>query len=226
MVYTGVGEDEDRLDNRTAGVSLGVRPPRPTYVTTGAYPGTFNPPTIAHLAIAEAARQQGGLDRLDLVISRDPLGKEPTGPPLEVRVRVLETLGSTRPWLGVRVTDSRLITDVAAGYDAVVVGVDKWLQIADPAWYDGSTSARDAAVAGMPRILLATRPPLSLPAELPAGTLVLALGAECAGVSSSAVRAGRQDWMAAEAAAHDRLTGAWSRKPGPGSSPDSGEQRD
>ncbi len=35
----------------------------------GVYPGTFNPLTVAHLAVADAARRQCGLDRVDLVIS-------------------------------------------------------------------------------------------------------------------------------------------------------------
>ena len=35
----------------------------------GAYPGTFNPPTRAHLAVAAAAREQCGLARVDLVVS-------------------------------------------------------------------------------------------------------------------------------------------------------------
>ncbi len=45
----------------------------------GAYPGSFNPPTVAHLAIADAARRRLGLDRVDLIISRDALGKHPDG---------------------------------------------------------------------------------------------------------------------------------------------------
>jgi nicotinic acid mononucleotide adenylyltransferase len=91
----------------------------------GAYPGTYNPPTVAHLSIAEAAWRQGGLDRLDLLVSRDPLGKDAVGPSLDDRMRILGVIASTRSWLDVRVTDDRLISDVAAGYDAVVVGVDK-----------------------------------------------------------------------------------------------------
>ena len=174
----------------------------------GAYPGTFNPPTIAHLAIAEAARDQGSLDHLDLVVSTVPLGKDPTGPSFETRVAILEAIAATRPWLGVRVTERQLISEMAAGYDAVVVGVDKWLQIVDPAWYGGSVAARDEAVAGLPRILIVARPPEPLP-ELPAEALLLAIGADFDGVSSSAARAGRREWMAAEAAAHHDLTGLW-----------------
>ncbi len=42
----------------------------------GVYPGSFDPPTVAHLAIAEAARDQAGLDRVVLAVSRAALGKE------------------------------------------------------------------------------------------------------------------------------------------------------
>ena len=45
-------------------------------VRRGVYPGTFNPPTMAHLAIAEAARHQRGLARVDLALSRRPINKE------------------------------------------------------------------------------------------------------------------------------------------------------
>jgi hypothetical protein len=178
-------------------------------VTVGAYPGTFNPPTVAHLSIAEAAWRQGALDRLDLVVSTVPLGKDPIGPPLEVRMSVLEAIAASRPWLGVRVTEGKLIAEVAEGYDAVVVGADKWLQVIDPAWYGGSTAARDAAVARLPRILLVARPPHALTADLPPGALVLDIDPGHGSVSSTAARAGRRDWMAAEAAAHDQATGAW-----------------
>jgi cytidylyltransferase-like protein len=184
-------------------------------VTVGAYPGTFNPPTVAHLSIAEAARRHGGLDRLDLVVSTVPLGKDPIGPPLDVRLSVLQAMVATRPWLGVRVTDRQLIAEVADGYDAVVVGADKWLQIVDPAWYGGSAAARDEAVARLPRIFVVARPPHLLPPELPAGTLLLDIGAEHGPVSSTAARGGRRDWMAAEAAAYDEITGAWTAPPAP-----------
>src|SRR5262245_66145334 len=100
------------------------------------YPEPFTPPTIAHLAVADAARRQGGLDRLDLGLSVAALGKSPgDGPPVDRRRAVLESVAASRPWLGVVVTDARLIADIAAGYDAVVLGADKWAQVLDPAWY-------------------------------------------------------------------------------------------
>jgi Cytidylyltransferase-like len=178
----------------------------------GAYPGTFNPPTVAHLAIAEAARQQGRLIRLDLLVSRQPLGKDPAQPPLERRLEVLDAIAATRPWLGVRLTDQQLIADLAAGYDAVVLGADKWLQINDPAWYAGSPSSRDQTLARLPRLLLVPRPPHTLPERLPPGAVVLDVDRDHQLVSSTEARSGRRDWMAPEANAagwwHDRSEAA------------------
>lgn len=179
----------------------------------GAYPGTFNPPTVAHLAIAEAAWRQGELDRVELVVSIEPLGKSAgrrAGPGLPDRVAVLEAIAASRPWLSVRTTDLQLLADLAAGYAAVVLGTDKWLQVLDVTWYGGSTAVRDAAVAGLPPLMLAPRASHEDPAPLPPGAVVLELDRMHADVSSTAVRAGRRAWMAPEAVAFDDETGAWS----------------
>src|SRR5262245_54034142 len=45
----------------------------------GVFPGSFDPLTTAHLAIADAAIEVCGLDRLDLTISHAALAKEPGG---------------------------------------------------------------------------------------------------------------------------------------------------
>ena len=178
-------------------------------------PGTFDPPTVAHIAIAEAAISQGALDRVDLVVSATPLGKQPTVPTLADRLRVLDEVASSRPWLAVVLTEQRLIADIAAGYQAVVLGADKWLQVIDPVWYESETH-RDRAVTGLPQVLVAPRPPYALTAALPGGpgppggVLVLKVDESHGAVSSNAVRQGRGDWMLTEAAAFDALTGAWS----------------
>lgn len=163
----------------------------------GAYPGSFDPPTVAHLALADAACRQGGLDRVDLVLSREPLGKGAARAPLAARRAVLESVAAGRPWLGVRVTDARLVADLAEGYDAVVLGADKWDQVRDPRWY-GSDAARDAAVARLPRLLVAPRGAAS-PDGLPPGALVLAVDDDHRGVSSTEAHAARRCWMLPEA---------------------------
>lgn len=164
----------------------------------GCYPGSFNPPTRAHLAIAAAARDACGLDRVDLVVSRVALAKEHlTDPPFDERIRRLEAVAAPRPWLGVVVSDRQLLVDLATGYDVLVMGADKWAQVLDPAFYGGSPAARDAAVAALPALAVATRPGCEV--DLPADATVLRLPDEIARASSTAVRAGRTDWLAGPA---------------------------
>lgn len=124
----------------------------------GCYPGTFDPLTVAHVAVADAARQTGGLDRVDLVVSREALGKAATTDhELERRLDQLRTAVADLHWLGLALTEHRLIADIAQGYDVVIMGADKWRQVNDPAWYGDDPSARDAAVARLPQVLVAPR---------------------------------------------------------------------
>jgi nicotinic acid mononucleotide adenylyltransferase len=171
----------------------------------GAYPGSFNPPTIAHLAIAHRALRHAELSRVDLVVSRVALGKEQVELPLlDDRVAVLTDVARSHPWLGVRVTDARLLVDIAHGYDVLVMGADKWAQVLDPSWY-GSEAARDAALAELPRVLVTPRPGFNI-----SDAEVLPLDEDHGHVSSSAAREGRRELMLPEAAAFDAATGAWS----------------
>jgi nicotinic acid mononucleotide adenylyltransferase/predicted RNA-binding protein with PIN domain len=161
----------------------------------GVYPGSFDPPTIAHAAIAEAAVRAGHLDHLDLAISRDALGKDAaTQRPLAARLAALERLTASRPWLHVVVTDARLIADIAAGYDAVVMGADKWEQVRDPAWYGDDRAVRDAALARLPRVLVAPRPGFTVE-----GAEALDLPEHLGEVSSTAAREGSHHLIPPEA---------------------------
>lgn len=174
----------------------------------GVFPGSFNPPTVAHLAIADAARRQCGLDRLDLALSRVTLGKEEMSPTAETRAAALAlvlpiTPPTARPGaptgatLRAVVTEACLLVDIAAGYDWLVLGADKWEQVRDPGWYGQSEALRDEALRRLPRLALVPRPPVRLPIELaPAGSLILDLEPWLADVSSTAVRAGAERWIA------------------------------
>jgi hypothetical protein len=173
-----------------------------------AYPGSFNPPTIAHVGIAEAVRERHRLDRVDLIVSRLALGKErPVGPSLEERITVLEALVARVEWLGLVVTDRQLIADLAEGYDVVVMGADKWAQVQDVAFYGGSEDERDRAVGRLPVVAVVPRPPHEVPDELR-----LEVPAHLVDVSSTLARSGRHDLMVTEAAELDRATGAWTRR--------------
>lgn len=174
-------------------------------VRRGVYPGTFNPPTMAHLAIAEAARHQRGLDRVDLALSRRPINKEHVDvPAFEHRVEVLLELATRLDWLGVVVTEATLIVDIAAGYDVVIMGADKWAQVNDARYYADEAAMADA-LRRLPEVALAPRPPHTIP-----DGMGLELPGHYGEVSSTAVREGRLEFMIPEAAAFDERSGAWS----------------
>lgn len=177
----------------------------------GVFPGSFNPVTVAHLTVARAAVEQCGLDRVELTLSRRPLGKAVGSlAGIDHRVRLLERLTVDRPWLGLAVRDERLLVDLAAGYDVLVVGADKLAQLLDPGWYDSAAEHR-AALGRLPTVAVAPRAGCALPHRLPAGLRVVVLDTDPAHleVSASEVRAGRHEWLPGELADLVRGSGAW-----------------
>lgn len=156
------------------------------------FPGTFDPLTVGHLAVADAARTELGLDSVELVISRDPLAKRATTP-IEERIAAIALQRAGRSWLSGRATEARLLADIAQGYDVLVLGADKWHQLHDVGFY-GSIAARDEALARLPLIAVAPRAGTALPEG--ADVHVLSVPAEAHEVSSTAVRSGREDWRA------------------------------
>ncbi len=162
---------------------------------TGVYPGSFDPLTVAHLAVAEAAVHAAGLDRIDLALSNVALGKEHGGHAgVDSRAATIRRAARTRPWLSVTITDAQLIADIAAGYDVVVMGADKWAQVRDPVWYGNDASGRDAALAALPRVLVAPRPGFDV-----VGAEVLDIDSAHAQVSSTRARAGEHQLIVPEA---------------------------
>ena len=157
----------------------------------GAYPGTFDPPTVAHLAIAEAARAQCGLSTVDLILNRDPLGKSGMRP-LETRLSMLGAVAANRPWLCVAVTDQLHLADIAEGYDVLVLGADKWAQVVDVAFYESELD-RDRAVARLPKLAVAPRH------DFPTPDGCVVLDVDLSQVSSTEARAGRTDLVLPEA---------------------------
>jgi len=165
-------------------------------VRAGTFPGSFDPLTTAHLAIVDAAVEQCGLDRLDLVLSRAALAKEPGGhSPIETRVAAIERLATERPAIRAAVSDRQLIADLAEGYDVCVVGADKWHQLHDLEFYEGSPAARDAALERLPVLAVAPRHGIRSPRPGPT-VIVLEIDPRFHAVSSTAVRAGRDEWRA------------------------------
>jgi len=172
----------------------------------GAYPGSFDPPTIAHLGIAVMAKRAANLDRIDLVVSEEALAKEGVNhAPFDLRIAVIEASIAHAPWLNLVVTNKQLIAEIAHGYQAVLMGADKYEQVVDLQYY-ADEAARDEAVASLPQIVGPNRPGA---APLPDSALVLALPAKLESVSSSAARATNPEWMTPPARKTAEAQGIW-----------------
>ena len=94
------------------------------------YPGSFNPPTIAHLAISEAAITHCNVDTVVWTVSRIALAKEEVVRPLfEHRLAVLQEVAKEFEWLKVKVTEKQLLADIALGYDLLIMGAAAYSRV-------------------------------------------------------------------------------------------------
>ncbi len=167
------------------------------------YPGSFDPPTIAHVHLAETAIAQLGLNHVDFAISAHTLGKDDARlTPIDERVTELTAISSDNARIGVITTPDSLVADIAEGYEVIILGADKWHQVLDPVWY-GGVDARNEALQRLPLVALAARPPWTMPgedaaADPPAGVEVVILDTDPSHhpVSATEVRAGREEWRA------------------------------
>ncbi|MDP7068303.1 MAG: hypothetical protein QF637_11830 [Acidimicrobiales bacterium] len=174
-------------------------------MTTAAYPGSFNPPTIAHLEISESTRTHFSIDTVVWVVSRVALAKEEVVRPLfEHRIAVLEKVAEDFEWLEIQVTDNQLLADIAVGYDLLVMGADKWQQIQDPVFYKNDPVLRDLVLSSLPKVAVAPREPFEAPPELE-----LPIPSTLHNVSSSQARSGSTSLMLQAAQEFDIATGAW-----------------
>ena len=108
-----------------------------TNLRRGAFPGSFNPLTVAHLEIARLARERYDLGEVHLIVSVTALDKpNPPGPRFDERIATLEADAASTNWLVIARTEHQLIADIAEGFDVVIMGADKWVQVHDVSYYD------------------------------------------------------------------------------------------
>ena len=125
-------------------------------------------------------------------------------PRFEHRIQVLHDSAAEIDWLTVVVTDKQLLVDIAKGYDRLILGADKWLQIQQVEWYD-SAAARDAAMAQLPPAAVVPRSDFTHPPQW-----ALDLNDDTmAEVSSTRARQGELELMAPAARRFATRTGAW-----------------
>jgi nicotinamide-nucleotide adenylyltransferase len=125
----------------------------------GLLPGSFNPPTNAHVALAAAGRA-AGLACVYFVLAQRTVDKEQvTGIPLADRLALLSRLGE-----GVATVERGLYVDIATEMRGVLpgaelvflVGHDKIVQVFDPKYYQDRDAALDELF-GLASFLVAPR---------------------------------------------------------------------
>ena len=162
-----------------------------TNLRRGAFPGSFNPLTVAHLEIARLARARYDLDEIHLIVSVTALGKpNPPGPRFDERIATLEADAAATDGLVIARTEHQLIADIAEGFDVVIMGADKWVQVRDVSYYDDEAH-RDSALARLPTVVVVERDGTPV-----TGVDTLQTPEELRSVSSTRARAGERDLMA------------------------------
>ena len=141
VVQSPRGEAGVALDGAVRGLRIGI------------LPGSFNPLTNAHAALARVALAAGGLDAVYLALSRRTVDKEGVDRPSQAdRALVLCRYARRQPRHGVLLFNRGLYAEQAEAARArfpdareigFVVGFDKARQIFDPGYY----TDREAALA-------------------------------------------------------------------------------
>ena len=121
----------------------------------GILPGSFNPPTIAHMELAGAAQRRFDLDHVVFSLSSAIVDKERLeGLCREDRLLLLSLMAQQHPWAAVAVVNRGLYSEQVPAFRGnfggaadlwFIVGMDKVLQIFDPKYYDD----RDRALNGL-----------------------------------------------------------------------------
>jgi len=109
-------------------------------------PGSFNPPTAAHMLLGERALREG-FDCVMLLLARNTVGKQPSG--LIPEDRLLTMRAASNGVFAVAATSHGLYADQAEAAAAIypdaeltfLVGSDKVAQIFEPHWYADRTEA-------------------------------------------------------------------------------------
>jgi nicotinic acid mononucleotide adenylyltransferase len=126
-------------------------------------PGAYNPPTRAHLALAEAALDRG-FGAVLFSLGTVTLDKPETGLPLHERLELLAKIAEGRERLGVVLQNRGLYAEQAEALRAMpgveeltfVVGMDKIEQIFDPGYYRDFAAALERLFTRA-RLLVAAR---------------------------------------------------------------------
>jgi nicotinic acid mononucleotide adenylyltransferase len=147
----GVMRDLGRLRTLVADVAAAPTPqsrvvyaPEPAPRRAAVLPGAFNPPTLAHLALATTVRDLG-FDVVAFALATRTIDKEEAaGLPVEERLALLAAMAADEERLGALVQNRGLYAEQALAVRstwqalddlAFVIGMDKVAQIFEPRYY-------------------------------------------------------------------------------------------
>jgi nicotinate (nicotinamide) nucleotide adenylyltransferase len=84
----------------------------------GIFPGTFNPPTLAHLAVAAAARDQYRLDQVVFLLPTEFPHKSYTGASFDDRIAMLQDAAGNEATFAIASSGRGLFIDIAREFRA------------------------------------------------------------------------------------------------------------
>ncbi len=162
----------------------------------GVLASAFNPPTIAHVALAEACRKAADLDQVAFALARRLPHKRFDDVAFEQRMEMLVALTSTRPeWASVA-TEGGLFVEMAREVKSLggepveallLCGRDAAERIVG--WDYGEEPSIEQQLREFAMVVAGRHGDFAPPPELAGRIVTVALPADCRDVSSSAVRA-------------------------------------
>lgn len=162
----------------------------------GIFGGTFDPPHLGHLALAEWAREELGLDRVVFVPAGAPPHKRAPGTPAADRLAMTRAAVRGRPEFEVDALETRragpsYTVDTLRALAARRPGAELWLLVGADMFASMGAWREIGAIARLARIAVAVRPGTRVPAR-PAwargGLGIVPLANPGIEISSSAVR--------------------------------------
>jgi nicotinate-nucleotide adenylyltransferase len=166
-------------------------------VRLGVFGGTFDPPHLGHLALAEWAREELKLTRVLFVPAGTPPHKRAPRTPVADRLAMVRAALRGNPAFGVETMEARRAgpsysVDTLRALAARHPGADLWLLVGGDMYASMHTWHEIGAVARLARVAVALRPGVALPAAAAwarGGLGVRRLANPGLEISSSGVRA-------------------------------------
>ena len=110
----------------------------------GIFPASFNPPTMAHLALIREAKKQGNLDEILILLDIQAMDKEPVGATFEDRLTMLKKVFGRDPKVSIGLSNRGLFLEklkpLRKYYPSpisffFIVGFDTILRVMDKKYY-------------------------------------------------------------------------------------------